>query len=361
MVKELVIHIGDAKAGSTSIQNSLAAGDVEAPTRQILYPTKLNHNFLALTLKYSLLPDSTSGLIFSGSEIENDFTRLAEKIKRSDCDLCILSAENFEQVPPITLRRVLDECFDTNNINIRIIAYVRPHGSRTISAFAENVKTGLFYGTLEEFHVAKIESGRFFYFDRFMSWKNVFKDRFFLRPAIRDHLEEKCIVRNFLTFALSGEPFILRNEPKSNESLSVEELSIIRDLQASAKDIDDVLRHRLGYEYQRLSSRLPRSVGHTRLQMHSELANDVRQDYLKDAEQMDKEFFGGSMVFRGALDEEISNAVPAPLSILAEDLFGEVELRSIRVLSNLIYEMLQAHASSWPRFFMQQRINEIHV
>ncbi|PCI44584.1 MAG: hypothetical protein COB49_10930, partial [Alphaproteobacteria bacterium] len=50
MINELIIHLGDTKTGSTSIQKALVRNICQAPGKTIIYPTKNNHIGLAKTL-----------------------------------------------------------------------------------------------------------------------------------------------------------------------------------------------------------------------------------------------------------------------------------------------------------------------
>ncbi|MFT7595545.1 MAG: hypothetical protein ACI8R4_002874, partial [Paracoccaceae bacterium] len=50
MINELIIHLGDTKTGSTSIQRALVNKACKSPGVSIEYPTANNHTALVNTL-----------------------------------------------------------------------------------------------------------------------------------------------------------------------------------------------------------------------------------------------------------------------------------------------------------------------
>ena len=92
MIADLVIHLGDRKSGSTSIQHALAGKTLVCDTVSLLYPTKINHTPLAKFLT------TKSQFQFC----EKRFGLLAKRLATANEDVAVISAEDFESADPKT-------------------------------------------------------------------------------------------------------------------------------------------------------------------------------------------------------------------------------------------------------------------
>ena len=91
MIKQLVVHVGDSKTGSTSIQATLANNGWTTPTaKAICYPAVLNHINLALS----------NGKPKQAKMHERGFNRLRKRFLESDADVGVISAEILEFIAP---------------------------------------------------------------------------------------------------------------------------------------------------------------------------------------------------------------------------------------------------------------------
>ena len=159
MTQELIFHIGDHKTGSTSIQSALAAKHIVPEGKTLLYPSQLNHNHLVELRRKG---KAIKGKRFSGPDIRHKkFSELAHEINNSDYDFCVISAEAFEAFSPSRLDDIIAKYFDTTQIKIRVIAYVRPHAARLLSSYAEKIKISPFPGSLDEYHEKTQRNGKF--------------------------------------------------------------------------------------------------------------------------------------------------------------------------------------------------------
>ena len=145
--------------------------------------------------------------------------------------MAVISSEEFEDIDPVVLKAAVQTFMPEFADTARYIAYVRPHADRIASSFAERVKQGMFSGSLEDLHRQSSAGTRFKYVQRFQKWRKSCGDAFELRPLIRDVLYRNDVVADFLQFALQTEDFSLSGTPDSNQSLSLENLAIVRLLQ----------------------------------------------------------------------------------------------------------------------------------
>jgi hypothetical protein len=341
MVKSLVFHLGDPKTGTTSIQETLATGNWRCDGLRLLYPARINH----LPLAKSLYDPAER------AHADQRFARLAAQIAASEADVAVISAELFEHVNPLDLLGAIRSHLPRYEHDLRLIAYVRPHADRLVSAWAERVKQGFFTGTLEELHAATLKTGHFLYAPRFDRWREVFGDRFELRPMIRDRLREGDVVRDFLDYVFEGRPFALIEEPGSNESLSLQDLAQLREFHLAVRGRPELARARktIGWNFARILGASPRPGG-IRPRLHESLAERVIADYARDAATLDAEHFDGTPM-TDALHAALARAVPAPQSILAEDHFAPDALRMLRAWVALAALMLEHEPDALPPHF----------
>jgi len=326
MVKSIIIHIGDRKAGSTSIQRTLAHKGWSCDTVSLFQPKPINHGPLAKALA---TPDDHE-------QQEIQFARLIPRLQESNADIGVISAEAFEDVDPEVMKQVLSKYMPEHMADLRVIAYVRPHAERILSSWAQQIKMGMFSGSLRAFYNKTSAKGRFLYHDRFSAWREVFGGQFTLRPMIRDTLYQQSAVADFFHFALQTTDFTL-NEDKSNASLSIEDLTLLKAVQEiySQSHKHRNLQAALGDGMAQILSRFPPRPTQTKPRMEKELVQDVVATYLEDAQNLDAKFFTGSPI-TNALHGAIDKAIDAPQIITPETYFSAHELRSIQALAHLI-------------------------
>jgi hypothetical protein len=315
---KLVFHLGDMKTGSTAIQTALSSKRWTCDSVRLLYPhgTKVSH----ITFAQSL-----SGRV-DDSKTEKLVGEILDEIYDTPADVAVISAEHFENVDPNVLKAVIEKYMPEMLAEARFISYVRPHADRFASTFAERVKTGYFAGTLSELQAVLHQRGTFVYTPRFLSWRAVFGSAFELRPMMRDLLFRNDVVADFLQFALQTEDFTLDDTPDANESLSLENLAIVRQLHLRLSE-----GHRFVQNYQStvgraFARRMNESAYRdgTKVRIHKGLAEIVRAQYAEDAAALDAAFFKGTPM-TDALNAAPSKAVEAEQSVRIEDHFSDRE------------------------------------
>jgi len=342
MVKEIVFHLGDPKTGTTSIQEVLATGNWRSDGADLLYTAPINHLPLAATLHDPA----------QFSRREERFTRLRRELEASGAETAVISAELFDIVDPALLRETLERYLPDHAGKVRLVAYVRPHAERLVSAYAERVKQGIFHKSLEAFHQQMKRQRRLFYAPRCSAWRTVFDARYCLRPMIRAHLKNGDVVQDFMDIVLRGRPFTIPRATAHNESLALEDLAMLRALRLPAGAPPALVRARqsLGWNFAReLAQRPP--ARRSRLRLHKALAADVIATYRADAVALDTAFFGGRAVLGAALAAAADTAVEQPQSIRARDHFTPGELRLIRVWAGLVQQMMRHAPETLPGHF----------
>lgn len=344
MVKELVIHLGDCKTGTTSIQSVLAkraweTGETGEPgLGDILYTARVNHIPLAKTLSEpSEIPHQ-----------EARFSKLRKALDQSDAAFGVISAEHFEFVDPelvmVAIKQHLPEYID----RLRLVAYVRPHGERLLSTFAERSKMGRFHKSLEVMHDRLVANRSLFYAPRFEKWRDVFGERFTLRLFQRDQLYQGDVVQDFFRYLFGSEKFNLPGQDGQgsgeNNSLRVEDIAMMRMIHARLRRADGYkpqLREVFGWYMSELLGASSYPGGGTTPRLHKALAHQVVETYAADAAALDAAFFEGTPM-ADALATVPGKAVAQAQSFQAKDHFRVPEMRRMAVWADFMQRLMVA-------------------
>lgn len=340
MVEDLVIHIGDCKAGSTSIQTALAEGACRVPENAIAFPAALSHRTLVVALQRGLLhPDS-----------DTRFRMVRKHLRNSKARIGVISAEDFEFLPPEVLRDAIARYLPDQKGRVRLIAYVRPHGERLVSSFAERTKVGGGQPTLEALHEKFAETGFLKYAPRLLQWRQVFGEALTVRPLIRPLLRDGDVVADFHAFLFGDTPFELAEVPPANPSACIEDLVTIREIQRTIRQnyTDLGPAHRaLGWSLLPMLSKR-RTGGGTRLNMDRALAERVVATYREDAAEVDAAFFEGTPL-SDSLVTTLDKACEAPLSLEVEHYFDTGAIDNMRAYADLLGRMMSSDEAAFVR------------
>lgn len=333
---KLVFHLGDMKTGSTAIQTALSSKGWKCNSVKLLYAAgnKVSHITFAQSLSGRVDPTRIG-------KLARDITSEIEA--HPDADVAVISAEHFENVDPKALKQAIETYFPGALAQARFLAYVRPHADRIPSTYAERVKTGMYVGTLEELQSTLHDRETFVYTPRFLAWRETFGAAFELRPMIRDLLYRNDVVADFMQFALQTDDFTLTDTPDANESLSLENLSIVRELHVKLNGG----KHK-GLPYQStlgraLARRMNESAfrNGTKLRIHKTLAEKVRKQYAADAIALDAAFFKGTPM-TDALNAAPAKAVDAEQSVRIQDHFTDREQYLINIFLDQTVVLVKA-------------------
>ncbi len=353
--KTLVLHIGDHKTGSTTIQYAFAGRRVTLAGRQIRYPGTLSHNSLRAHL------EALSHRGPARQRAEAWLNRTAERFAASPADTLLLSAETLDGADPQRVKEMIDRFFAPVIDALRIAAYVRPHAPRLLSSFATQTKSGRFSGTLEAFHQQTLDKGRLLYLPRFSKWRDTFGAAFRLRPMIRERLVQSSVLDDFITHMLDGTDYQLLPLPAANSSLPLRDLMRLKLFQSCQRHLTQMDRHSLGWEFMRLAAQQPDPTPQPKLALHRALAEEIRSSYAADASAMDQAFFDGRATLRPDLDHAVDTAIPEPQSVAPEDYFSAEELRSLTVLATLTATMLKNNRADWQATLKKRRVDALSL
>jgi hypothetical protein len=152
MDRRIILHIGQPKTGTTTIQKTLSSSRKSLKTLGVVYPKsrvkKFNHRFISSFLG---VEDMHQGLALrmGGTEknvLENankNWSSVTEQINRSDADTVIISAEGlFRQMTDLRANQLLARLQTVSNCPVLVHAYIREPSSHYFSAMQQGLKTG---------------------------------------------------------------------------------------------------------------------------------------------------------------------------------------------------------------------------
>lgn len=342
--KSLVLHIGDPKTGSSSIQDVLRHRKFDAGTVSVDYPAQLSSFPLANSLSDPKQADQRKAR----------FGKLAEWLTASEAEVAVVSAEQFFRVNPQTLLDTMTAFLPDHVADVRIIAYVRPHAGRLVSAFTQRTKAGLFQGDMTAFFQRAQGEKLLRYAPRFEKWRRVFGSRFTLRPMIRSELRGGDVVPDFLDFVTQGRPFTLSEPVVVNTSMPLEQLVGLREVQAILKrnQIKPVVLHSVGDHISRGLAQKKTMPG-TRLKLTAALYQDVRAVCRADAEALDTAVFGRPVMVQALEDAGQDRADTAQEMAIGAH-YSEEAVVALREKSRKLVTMFKARPLAWTLAFERE-------
>ena len=339
--KSLVLHIGDPKTGTTSIQEVLLRKLFATPGLTVDSPAQLNSFPLANVLcdpKQAAMRDARFGA-------------MAGWLENSTADVAIVSAEQFFRVNPLKLQDTLTELVPEYAGTVRVLAYVRPHASRMVSAFLQRTRSGLFKGNLNTLFEQTRKENLLTYAPRFDAWRQVFGDRFTLRPMIRDELFQADVVSDFFQTVLQGRPFKLPTQAEANTSLPLEFLAGLREVQIVLRrnNIGPGTRNLVGDQIGRTLLEKWPNFG-TKLQLTEAVYDRLKKHCADDAAALDAAFFDRPIMSK-ALDEARHDTVATGQALPAKAYFTADSITELRSAALKLVTMFTNRPTAWPLHF----------
>jgi len=343
-MKQLYLHIGDCKTGSTVIQTMLAGGHAAPEQSRLFYPGQSAHGRLVTSL--GRLRDI----------YPKPWKHVAKRLDQQAWDVAVLSSELFEFSKPDRVAKAIRENLPEYADTLKIIAYVRPHASRVLSQFAENLKLGHSTGDMADFANRFLGIGRMNYIARLARWKAEFGDRLIVRPFVRDFLEAGDVRVDFMRQILADEPFELEGDQDNNSSLTLPDLTLMRLLQRrfEAAQVPMDNRVNFGKRFGRLLHARPTGQPGEKLALARGLYDQIATNCREDARQMDQVWVGAPC-FLPALEQAENAVIDQPQSLEAADHHNPETLRQTQAWADLILRQMN---DAPPEFRKRLRPNQ---
>lgn len=340
--RRLIWHIGDHKTGTTAIQAALKAA---SGSEMAFVTDRFNHTWLARRLHHGV----------HSPQARDGFLRLRKMLHGTDAPVAVVSAEEFEHVPPEVLREAIATYLPRYQRRVEVIAYVRPHIEAIRSRYCENTKLGSFFGSPARMALALRRWDVMPYAPRFTAWAAAFPKRFTLRPMVRDALTGGDAVTDFFAHTGLASLPVPAAQKAVNAALSAEDLAAVRDIQAIlvSVGVEDILRANVGRALGDALTADPDPAHHP-VTLPKALCTGLAWWYRADAAALDKAFFDGDVVRRalalsvaresGPLRRSDRRRLPGDLAELVADRGATLARLPVRDRSAAIGDLVQALA-----------------
>ena len=222
----LVVHIGTAKTGSTSIQNMLrslrrplAAAGIDVPAAGRI-ENGSHHN---LVCEFSAPLDYRPFL--------GGWDDLAAELKHngSSARRFVISAEGLSD--PANARQAIDRITalaEEADLNVRVVAYIRPQYLQIDSEYAQTVKAGSCRLSFDTYLTAALDDPRYDLNALFGPWRDAFGDRMAVCPVEAARMPGG-VVPHFVDLLGAGDlTTAAARLPRLNQRIGAKQLEVLR-------------------------------------------------------------------------------------------------------------------------------------
>lgn len=134
-MRHCILHIGGHKTGSSAIQQLFMEHQDQLAERGILYPLRGQTTGTQRNLLFEL----TGNKQFDPNQPTWEW--LGESLQNTDCDIVVLSSENFSMLPARSrVPAKIERFFHKLDFSVQVVAYVRPQHELVNSMYAQRLR-----------------------------------------------------------------------------------------------------------------------------------------------------------------------------------------------------------------------------
>lgn len=178
-MKNIYIHIGLNKTGSTTLQTFLSANNKQLLSQNCLYPQAGRLNQVGLkAIAHFDLKNFYKG--HSSNLYQIFWKNFHQEIELTEADNVIISCEGFSsfQLPQIAYIKS-----DLSKYNVKVIVYLRRQDKWILSCYSQQVKTGKLSDSLDVFLNSSPCLERLNYYNLLLGWSSCFgAENIIVRP-----------------------------------------------------------------------------------------------------------------------------------------------------------------------------------
>ncbi len=234
-MKELFIHIGTPKTGTSYLQRFLKKNAEKLKNKGIYYPCSPNKLYYPPPEQHVSLISSITGHRVSWLDPKYHFPngealkQLLEDLEFIEQDKVLISSEVFYDVF-VNKEMILKLKNAFSNFHVKIIVYLRRQDEYLLSYFQQNCKSG----TETSFDFEKMFSyleDNMNYYKRLTMWGDVIgKENIIVRPFEINQMKNRDLAHDFLSAIGINDISDFENVERINESISLEKLFFLMKL-----------------------------------------------------------------------------------------------------------------------------------
>lgn len=219
-MKEIVLHLGYPKSGSSVIQVALRTFSDRLAAAGIAYPL-LDPREVEI-IRTRGFGSGNGVFLVEAIKMKRPLQPLLEKIDAAPQDMVVISTETFGNLTRAQIAPMVD-WFAEQNHKLKLIAYVRDPFDLVLSGYSQSTKFGQMHSSLE------IACSRFN--DPQQRVRNTFSGFEIEERSFKGARAD--LLNDFLQWVRPGAPRIEEKTCATNRSLSLEEIMVIRRLVAA--------------------------------------------------------------------------------------------------------------------------------
>lgn len=331
--KRLILHIGMPRTGTASIQNFLMQFGERDAASGLWYPPEGRaahaHQGLNIAMR--------------DGEGREGFERILGQIDEApDGTTAVFSCETLSvQQPSRVIECLPDRYLNSDEVDFRVVAYIRPHLDLLLSGYQLLVRTGQAPSRVEDFlrspRAARAQVGH-----ALRDYHTALGDKLSVGALLTDRLAGGDVVIDFLkrieSFGGKTPPYAPVAEPPALDNLPPHGLALLiyaRGLVPSTAD-EKTARQMLRRFYRQVAPRIERESGE--LALGREDLEFVQGHLQEDARIIDEIAFAGEPVF----ENHLMNYQPADktTSLDVSSYFSRDEVNKIDQFANRMLEKL---------------------
>jgi hypothetical protein len=175
---------------------------------------------------------------------------------------------------------------------------------------------------------------------------------------VRDLLANSDVCYDFLSIVTGQDKVTFTKQKTINESLSLESLSLHKELHKQWADVGTPMRRAVSWRLQAMLNAHENKEKATRVSIHKGLANKVFKSYKADAIALDEAFFEGTPMY-DALQDGVKKAIRGPQTIDPRHHFSKEELGRMKALFAVLIETCQMDKQKLTHHLREMRIKDI--
>lgn len=227
-MKQLYIHIGTGKTGTTALQNFLDLNNNQLEKFSIKYADTFKFNSLhhKLCINFTRQKFNYEDRVI---EVKKALQVLIEEAKNSSCKKIIISSEDFPGVTEDEIKNIyIDELGKYFDINV--IVYLRRQDEYLESWNAQLIKTGTFTSDIYSLKNQLSSKGLFDYYSMIEKWsKYIGKQNIHVKVYEKGQFFKQNIFNDFMTIFDILEIEGFQFPPKDpNPSLTIDQILLIK-------------------------------------------------------------------------------------------------------------------------------------